>query len=137
MPLLHQLGSFQFHALWGTPDYTHANISGETRPGINGDSLFYLGTSGREFEIRTAVGLPNFFIAQLAKQSYIAAERQNPLTLTIGSVVIPNGTFKVMHVDATVRAVVMWHPAGYPPIYNAGVVEATWRLLPFVDGSLG
>ncbi len=137
MPLLYQLGPFQFHGLWGTPDYTHANIAGETRPGMNGDSLFYLGASGREFEIRTLAAQPNFAIAQLAAQAYITAERENPLPLVIGSVLIPNGTFKVLNVTSTVRAVLMFKYPGVSPMLNAGIVEARWRLLPFVNSELG
>lgn len=133
--LLYALGPFQFHGLWGTPDYTHANIAGETRVGMNGDSLFYLGASGREFEIRTLAAQPNTAIAHLASQAYISAERQGPLQLMIGSVPIPNGSFKVLNVTSSVRAALMFKYPG-TTLLNCGIVEATWRLLPIVNSAL-
>lgn len=135
MPLLYQLGSFQFHGMQGTPDFCHARISGETRPGVNGDSLFLLGTSGRPFELQTIVGLQSYGVALLAAQAYIVAERMDPLPLIIANVVVPNGKFKVMHVRSQVHAAAVFQ-SNFGTIYNAGVVRATWSLLPMIDLAL-
>lgn len=127
--LVYQLGDFLFHGMWGTPDFTETAIGTEVRAGVNGTTLHNLGTWGKPCQIQTIVGVATYADAIILCQLYEGMTGVDPVYLTIGSVTIPGGVYKVMGVDAKAKAVVRFKVAGDNSLYFA-TVTANWSLLP-------
>jgi hypothetical protein len=129
--LLYRLGQYTFHGMWGGPQFNQTVIAGETRPGVDGTSLHDLGSWGEPFDIQTITFTPTYAAAIELCKTYSTASSENAYVMTIGSVGVTGGRYKVLKAEPKPKAVIVRAPAAL--VGYLGEVRTTWTLLPLAD----
>lgn len=130
--LTYTLGPYGFHGMWGTPEFDQTQVAGEVRPGVDGTSFYDIGAWGEPVEIQTIRFMDTYANAIEGTKAYAAAASLDPLELTIGSVPVTGGKYKVLKVKFSAKRCVRAVIAGDATVYTAEI-RASWTVVPVAD----
>jgi hypothetical protein len=130
VPSLNSIGPFRFLQILGTPKVPTPDVEVVARAGVNDVALWFTGTRGKPFELRTFVDAPDLDSAYDLYDSYLTLIGSPPVAIVYRQIPIAaaGALFSVLHVEPLeIRAVANF--MGGLNVNPQAVCRCSWTLI--------